>query len=506
MTKKLLRFFVLILLWPNLSQSNGWEHTTIPITVLISALSDASAEIRMQAANSLGYRHQTIAVEHLVTLLDQGEPVARVRQAAYQSLGKIGKDQALESLAKCLANEPQASVGMGCVDALGSIPSGFSEELVIKTLADPSPAVRNTAITSLGNFPSEPVRQLLVAIINGEDRLEQIRAIRALGKTRNPRAAGDLLPLADIEAEENYLIEVLKAIASVGGVQTSDDIEKLYLQTDSDRLRRYALIALSSIRGDDAGNYAVDALTTKDLLTRLQALEILREADDKQITRRVVEAGLIHSHKLYQQPDDWSESTLQNPILELSLVNEFLRTVISLDPRYGYELFALVSGPNNLASTSPLMLRIAEGFYHARWQGLYALGYTYNPGAEKYLKQAINDSDHRIRAVALRSIGVYGAKTFPQEVAAAVKDESAEVRWTAARVIGRDRASNNVQALITMLDDVHATVRKEAALSLGYLGHKEAIDELEIVEKKDPAPRVREAASFTLSVLRAPIN
>ncbi len=493
---------VLVLIWPGFAYSNGWEHTTIPMPVLIAALADPSAEIRLRAADSLGYRHQDDAVEHLVTLINKGESDLNVRQTVYQSLGRIGSPRATPILGDCLEQESQESVRAICVTALGLIQSGDAEPLVIDALADRSSNVRNAAITALGNFSSDKVTEKLVAQLNASDQSLHIRAIAALGRSRNPAAISDLLPLIGNDIDEPKLIETLKAVAAIGAIQSTERIERLYATTTSNRIRRYALMALSSTREDGAEKFAMEALSADDPLVRLQGLEVLRENNSKASVRKIAKVGLHHSKLLFERPDAWYDGISAEPIVELSLLNEFLRTVIALDPRYGYNLFASVSSPSTLPKNNARMLQIAEGFYRARWQGLYALGYTFNPGAESYLKLALTDPDPRIRAVALRSIGVYGAKNFKRQVIAAGKDNTAEVRWTAARVLGRDRQSANVGPLLSMLGDRDATVRKETALSLGYLGNHQAIDALNNVAITDTATPVREAASFALSLLK----
>ena len=485
----------------NSVRANGWEHTTVPIAALYSALSDESADIRTRAANSLGYHRRREVVMRLLSMIESGEPVARVRQAAFQSMGQIGDEVALDSLERCIAKEKEVSVRTTCAGALSGIISTRSSLLAIEALRDPSPSVVNQAIASLGSFNSEEARKSLVKIIDEGDPILSLRAISALGMTGNPKATEDLLPLIDVEVDENRLIEVLKAVTRLGGSTVSNAVRAVYTSTESDRVRRYALMALSSAQDSGAGRYAVDALQSEDPLVRLQALSIMREAGDKQGVAPLVAAGLKQGTNIYARSQEWLESHPHQAILELALLNEFLRTAIAIDPERGFKLFAMAAESVNVARNTPSLLQVAEGFYRARWQALYGIGYAHDHDAEGILIEAVTDHDPRIRAVTVRSMGVFGASHFHPQLVGALDDNSAEVRWTTARVLGRHARTEDAPLLMSLLDDQHAVVRKEAVLSLGYLGSELAIDELENMHQSDADPLVREAASFALSLI-----
>src|SRR3990170_4045123 len=84
---------------------NGWEHHAIPLGALLAALDGTDAELRAQAALSLGVRQEPAAVEPLLRLLDRPEESPGVRGPVYQALGRIGDARAVQALLGALDAE-----------------------------------------------------------------------------------------------------------------------------------------------------------------------------------------------------------------------------------------------------------------------------------------------------------------------------------------------------------------------------------------------------------------
>ncbi|MGI9315827.1 MAG: HEAT repeat domain-containing protein [bacterium] len=482
--------------------ANGWEHTSIPLSALMTALTNPNSDVRIRAIQSLGYRHEIQVVQRLVDLIEDGEPVTRVRTAVFRSLGKIGNLQALDVIERCLVEERQDNVRAICAEALGGIPGSRSERLVTLALKDNARPVRANAITSLGSFATTTSIESLSDFIWHQDEDLKLRAIESLGNTRLKQASGVLVPLIKVDSEEKVLVQVLQAAARIGGIEFQDAVRTVYEESNDSQIRRFALVALNATRHENAYQFALQSLRDENILTRILGLEIIRDSGSKQDIGEIVEIALSQSQWLYERTRNWSSSEYEKTVLGLSVLIEYLRTITALDPRYGFELYAMTSNPPSLPATSPQFLKISEGFYNAKWQGLYGLGYTFNPSAEKILSQALQDPDPRIRAVVLRSIGIYGTNVFNPLIMQATKDDSAEVRWTASRVIGRLKSKNSVSSLLEALQDSHSKVRQEAALALGYLGDHSAIPALKNVEKTDPSQPVRQAAELALTLLR----
>ena len=481
--------------------ANGWEHTSIPLTALITALKDDSADIRTRAAHSLGHRYEDQAVEGLIDLIKKEEPIATVRAAAFQSLGKIGDQRALPLINLCLAQEKQVSVRAVCAAALGGIPGGNSEQTAIKALADSERSVRANAITSVGKFKSIKSLGALSEFIRGDDEDLRLRAIDAMGNIGMQEAVPDLAPLIEPDTEIHLLIRLLRAAARIGASEFHEKIKRVYISNSDPQVQRYALIALSATKHNTAHLFALRSLQSEDLLARLVGLEILRENASIAHVTEIAATAVEQCRTLYATNRNWSQTQSEQTVLELSLLNEYLRTLTALDPHSGFDLYKMASASLVIPVLSAESLKISEGFYRAKWQAIYGLGYTIDPSTETILGNALRDADHRIRSVALRSAGVYGSLELLTLVAELLNDPIAEVRWTAAAVLGRLGSLKTLEPLTQALDDLHGRVRQEAALALGYLGNNKAVPALEnllVTERSEP---VRQAATFALSLL-----
>lgn len=180
-----------------------------------------------------------------------------------------------------------------------------------------------------------------------------------------------------------------------------------------------------------------------------------------------------------------------------------LRTVTEIAPAAGLQAMLLSAAPKNVGTASATALAISERLYKIQRRAFYGLGYTKSKTASELLLGPIGvgNPDFRLRAVAVRSLGVLGGHDNAHGVARLLKDNSPEVRWTAAEVLGRIGHGNDADRLLTTLSDPVAEVRRQSALALGYLGVGNATATLLAHAKTDPDSRVRAAAAYALRLL-----
>ena len=360
---------------PIVAAANGWEHTAIPASALMSALQSDDASLRQQAAHSLGHHRGEDIAKQLIGVIQRGEPESSVRQAVFASLGKMGARSALPVIEKCLELESEITVRVACASALSGIVSPASESIAHRFQNEINPAVQRAALASLGNYKTQKSLDALVAVLGSDDRRLQLTAMAALGRTGNADALESLVPVINARADEISLVTALKAIARIGGVKAPQVVQNLYDKTDNDRIRRYALIALAAF--DSETNGLLKALSSDDPLLQIQALEIIRENGNKQDIDHVINLAEKHTKKFFDRPAAWVEKNPEQAVVELSVMNEFLRAVIAIDPHHAGRLFKSVAQPRSISRNRPIFLEIAEGLYRARWQGIYGIGYTH---------------------------------------------------------------------------------------------------------------------------------
>jgi HEAT repeat protein len=480
---------------------NGWEHTSIDFNVLVSSLDDPNPAIRRRAAESLGFRRQAGTTDALLARLEKNEPIARVRQEIYSALGKIGENKALVAIQDCFENEKDVPVRAQCAGALGNIDSSLAEQLALQGIHDESDPVRIRAIASLGSFSSARVVERLEVLARDNNTLIKNTALLSLGRTGSVDAKPVLLESLRQSSNREQLRVSLQALTLLANPDTAAAIRDIYEGNSDEELRRYALVAMASTRAQGSESLFLDALSSEDSKTRILGLALLRNQGGPGEATAIIEHALVESSDLFLVDNDHLSLDPTETIAKLELINEYLKTIIRLDPGSGEPLYARFAMPIFVPRSTTAHLKIAQGFYETRWQSLYGLGYTGKERAGKIIETALADPDARIRAVATRSLGVLENPAYIDSVRAMLFDEAAEVRWMAARVLGRLQAANSIDALIEMLDDTNAQVRLESALSLGYLDARAAKQKLAELAERDPDQRVSEAAIYAASLI-----
>jgi HEAT repeat protein len=482
--------------------SNGWEHTSIDLDVLVRALDDPNPSMRQRAAESLGYRPQIEATNALLARLKKNEPVARVKQEIYIALGKIGEDVALNSIKDCLDIERDIAIRAQCAAALGNIKSPVSEQLALESLDDESNLVRVQAIASLGNFPTAIVIKSLTELTKDENSTIKNNALLSLGRSGSVDAITVLIDSLTQSSDRQQILITLKALTFLANPDTVEAIRHVYIHSHDEQIKRYALVAMANTRAQGSDSLFLDALSSQDRDTRILGLTVLRSFGSSKEVPAIVERALKEGNELFSNDSNRFLLDPLRSISELQLLNEYLKTVIRLDPAAGGRLYTQAAMPKLIPRTSGTNLKIAQGLHDARWQSLYGLGYTGTEKAGEIIKAALTDHDARIRAVATRSMGVLENLRYVDSIEAMLYDEAAEVRWMAARVLGRLNNSGSVDALVKMLKDTNALVRLESVFSLGYLNAQPAKQKLSRLAKHDSDNRVREAAIHAASLIQ----
>ncbi|MDW7725692.1 MAG: HEAT repeat domain-containing protein [Candidatus Methanoperedens sp.] len=125
----------------------GMEEAT---DVLKSLMSDASEEIRAEAALGLGLVSQEDAVEVLLNALKQ-DGSKSVRLAVLHALGMLSSPQSTVGIMRVLHNpEEDAEVRADAAEALAHINEERIVDVLIESLQDNSPLVRYSAAYALG--------------------------------------------------------------------------------------------------------------------------------------------------------------------------------------------------------------------------------------------------------------------------------------------------------------------------------------------------------------------
>ena len=502
---------ILLIGAPRPALANGWEHGAVPFETLIEALSFESPAIREQAAHSLGFRGQPEAVQPLLDRLVLPEPDGGVRQAIYVALGQLGASEALPQLAACVEAENSAPVRAHCIEALGRLGFPPALEIVLDALGRTQNAlIRDHAVDALGGFDDERAVATLVDLLHADaDPVLRRRALLALGRTGAEAAMAPALRAFEAAESDAERFVALRALAELRSPAATDVLSAALKQADDPRLRAAIAVALGASRNGEAAGTLLALLDDPVPAVRYVAVDGLQSLDVKSAAPALAALAQREAATLAGLSAEELAADPLRTVAALSLQVRALRAAIALDAAKAAGALLEAARPQEVARGSTAGVEIAAAIYQRRRIALYGLGYA--AGAEREAAQAlllgpggIGERDARLRAVAVRSLGVLGAPGAEERIRPLLAgDRSADVRMMAARVLGLLHDHASAEALLAALDDRHALVRKEAALALGYLREPAAHAPLEALAADDRSDAVREASAYALTLLPA---
>ena len=299
-------------------------------------------------------------------------------------------------------------------------------------------------------------------------------------------------------------LEAVRALARLAPPEAKAPLRDLLDRAENPQIRLYATIALGAIR--DGGLYGtlVGLLSDPEPAVRYAAISGLVELGRAEAADPIAALSLEISSALNGRSADQLLHDFPTVITLLSLQVEALRALLALDPVASLPALLAAAQRRELTGRSSLVLRLKEGFYERRRIALHALGYSGAPEAFELLRGplGLSDPDFRLRATALRSLGVLGFPGTAGLVIPSLEDRSHDVRLSAASVLGRLGDRQAAPGLMARLSDSDSRVRREAVLGLGYLGAAEARPRIAQLAARDPVAAVRQAAGLALTSLQ----
>jgi HEAT repeat protein len=494
-----------IILTESRTYGNGWEHGAIPFEALIKALEFEAPEMRKQAAHSLGFRGQPEAVDPILRRLAKPEENSQVRSAFYLALGRLDDRRAVPALKVCLDKEARDDLRSDCVIALGMLGENSTLPRLLKAFyEDSSFLVRSSVVDALGSFSEEAAVEILAMLVNSESNhsLRQ-RAIRALGRTGSQGAVKPLLKALAVFRSDNERLLIVNSLTLLRPSEATAPLTELLQKTEDPQLRTQIVIALGAIHEGDTYPTLIDMLTDNVPAVRYFAVKSLHELGRREAAIPINKLSLDVTRRFEKRT---TRELLADPlpvIADLSFQLIALQALTDLDATKGMEALLRAARPREFPRDSAVALKIAEGIYRQRRIALNGLGYTGSQEAAVFLAGpgGLRDPDFRLRAVAVRSLGILGFSEMVEKLLYLLGDPVAEVRWSAALVLGRLGDRKAVSPLMERLSDTNAEVRKQAALSLGYLGDRRAYEALTLLARDEESETVQAAAAYGARLL-----
>lgn len=181
-------------------------------------LKDSDAEVRAHAAAAVGMTKDPQAVDALISAMqDEMDPDARYAQMS--ALAALGDTKASKHIQKWL-NSERWQDRYHAIDALGNLACEESLPVIIKTLRDPHPKVRENAILSAGYYDSPKIREILLDLLDDDDVGVSAAAIYMLGEYKATEAIPPFIDLLKCDDEE-LLILVIEALGKIRNKETA---------------------------------------------------------------------------------------------------------------------------------------------------------------------------------------------------------------------------------------------------------------------------------------------
>ena len=484
---------------------NGWEHLAIPRDALLKALHSDEPHLMAHAARSMGVRGEARDVPPLLHALEHAEGSTHLRASIYGALGQIGDPRGTPALIAALETESREELRADAAIALGQIGDARALPALLTALETDERTVRLRAADALGAFDtSESVAALAQITRESGDEALRRAAFRALGQTGAAEAASPLLEALHANVDPRNLAVVVDAVGKLAPLQAKTPLTRLLDETESPHLRAKITAALGAIDDGDVTPTLVMLLEDESHGVRMTALKQLHE-DKAEAAAEPIAAlyrSLASTRPIQDEPALPADPFAY--LADLELMDAALRALIDLAPEAS--LAELLDGamPRSFPRNSAIALKLSRSAYELRRLAVFGLGYTESKTASAYLTTDILGSDDpRLRAAAVRALGVLGKPGVVQEALAALQDPDGEVRSNAAVVLGRHGGQDVVPALIGALDDANTEVRLQAANSLGYLGAHEAREPLNRLATSAESEKVATAAREALALIPA---
>jgi HEAT repeat protein len=214
--------------------------------VLVLALRDPDAQVRVSAVSRLGYTGRTDAVMPLVALAADQAP--RVRSMVAYALGQLGSQEATPALLNML-QDPEPSVRDNARQALGSVGGTSAVDALLTLAADQVPQVRVRAAKALAKALDSDARvtQQLLTLARDDHAMVRAATLSGLASAGGEPSRWATL-VVDLANDHDPLVrQRVAVVARTLAPDAAPDILRRYATDPDARLRQLAATELTRL-------------------------------------------------------------------------------------------------------------------------------------------------------------------------------------------------------------------------------------------------------------------
>ncbi|HAK87952.1 MAG TPA: hypothetical protein DHV16_01030 [Nitrospiraceae bacterium] len=525
------------------------ELGEVSVPFLYALLKDKDDDIRKFAIDLFIEIKKIVDPSRIVPYLKDPNP--NVRASAAKALGILGHKEEIPALIEALKDEEW--VCFSALEALAELKADSAVGSIAKLLESPSPAVRFSAVETLGRIGSDRGRDALLKylpLVPEDEKNEIIKSLIQIGITPEMGdISGHLIEMlkeGDWEEKEialrgivsmNYreAVPVIVDIAgsldsslpgnderisllrdSISSIDSEEELLKLLEATEIKyKGKSFAIEILGSTRSKKAVSRLIDYLNDVRRDLRRASAEALGEIGGQQSTEYLLEASLkdVDAHvrrSAIEALGNIQTKDAFKPLMDLleveryyDVIEKIVNALIKIDAesflsdisRYRDNVREVIA--KTIIDVRILLKLADDDNKKIRLAAIYGLGRAATDDATSRLIGFLGDGDSDVRKAAVVALGE--THYCPPELFDALHDSDPWVRFYTIKAVSfscdREKA---ISMISSMLNDEFIPVVMSAIDAIMEIGGREAYEALSVHEEHpnlDVRDKIREALS-----------
>ncbi|MEC8024341.1 MAG: HEAT repeat domain-containing protein, partial [Myxococcota bacterium] len=400
---------------------NHSPHVAQEATALVAACGDTDTDIHSAVLVALSRTNDPRAESIIQSALSHPAiPVRVAAVSAWRALSSATTQPLLDRL-----SDSDGGVRAAAAVALGGLlDSTAATEHLVRCLDDPNLTVRDAAIDSLGALSqTDAARQALIAMLEHGNVQTRRAVFRVL---RDDRDALPQIRAACSDPDVAIRHSAIQALVRLDDRSAIPMITAQVIDSDVD-VRAAAVHALGLLGG--ASVPVLGALADPSTKVRISAADALRRLKADALTNDIQEAaaGLV-KRELWHATRRGAEC--------MPLIAHALWTDTTSGLEYRVQLAHVLGGQSDLRAIDSLGDALTDSDPDLRYEAANGLRHAGAKRVEQQLVCAASDADPRVRAAALRSLGVSCPNTGPDTLTKGLADPVIAVQCAAIEALG----------------------------------------------------------------------